>query len=470
MNKEINTNLVVIGGGPAGYSAAFRASDLGIKTILIEKNKVLGGVCLNEGCIPSKTLLHFAKFLQEYKEFMSLNIIFNTPKFDLKKLNIWKKNIIKNMNFGLDILARQRNVKIITGEVSFINENRIIVNNGLNTNCFINFKNIIIASGSRSIKLPNIKSSDKRVWYSTEALKIPFIPDRMLIVGGGIIGLEMATVYSSLGSIVDVIENSNSILPSVDVDITNFFIKTVQDRFNIMLKSSIQNINFLKDSILVTIKTENTIKKINYDIILVSIGRFPNTDSLKLNNTEVQLNEHKYIITDQQCRTNVSNIFAIGDVSGHPMLAHKGIYEGHIAAEVISGKNHFFDTKIIPNVCYTDPEIAWVGITEKEAENKNIQYSVSVFPWNISGRAHASNSSMGKTKLIFNKNTRQIIGGSIIGRNAGELLGEITLAIEMGCDVSDISLTMHAHPTLYESINSASKIFEGTVTDLLNIT
>jgi dihydrolipoamide dehydrogenase len=469
MNKEINTNLVVIGGGPAGYSAAFRASDLGIKTILIEKSKVLGGVCLNMGCIPSKTLLHFAKFLQEYQEFMDLNIFFNKIDFNLKNLKIWKNNIIKKMNNGLNILANKRNIKIIYGKASFINKNKIIVDNNTNKKFFINFKNVIIASGSKPIKLPYIKTSEKRVWYSTEALNIPFIPNRMLVIGGGIIGLEMATVYSSLGAKVDVIENSERILPSVDIDISSFFMQTIKEKFNLMLKTSIENINFRKDYILVEIRQKDIIKKMHYDVILVSIGRFPNTNSLKLNNTEVQLNERKYIITDQQCRTNISNIFAIGDVSGPPMLAHKGIYEGHISSEVIFGKNHFFDTKIIPNVCYTDPEVAWVGVTEQEAVEKNISYSTSIFPWNVLGRAHASNSSTGLTKLIFNKNTRQIIGGSVIGRNAGELLGEITLAIEMGCDVSDISLTMHAHPTLYESINSASKIFEGTITDLLNI-
>lgn len=470
MNKEIDTNLVVIGGGPAGYSAAFRAADLGIKTILIEKNKVLGGVCLNKGCIPSKTLLHFARFLQEYKEFIDLKIISEKIKINLINLQIWKNKIIKKMNNGLNLLACKRKIKIIYGKASFINENKIFISNKTNKNYCINFKNVIISTGSSPIKLPYIKTSDTRIWYSTDALKISFIPKRMLIIGGGIIGLEMATVYSSLGSIVDIIESSNAILPSVDSDISSFFIHTIKKKFNLMLQTSLQSINFLKDNILVKIKQNNVIKKIYYDVILVSIGRFPNTDSLKLNNTDVQLDERKYIITDQQCKTNISHIFAIGDVSGHPMLAHKGIHEGHISAEVISGKNHFFDTKIIPNICYTDPEVAWVGITEKIAKKKNISYSTSVFPWQTSGRAHASNSSSGITKLIFNKKTKQIIGGAIVGRNAGELLGEITLAIEMGCDVSDISLTIHAHPTLYESINSASKMFEGTITDLLNIT
>ncbi|CAL4320159.1 dihydrolipoyl dehydrogenase [Buchnera aphidicola] len=468
MNKKvINTNLAIIGGGPAGYSAAFRASDLGIKTILIEKKPVLGGVCLNVGCIPSKALLHFSKFLKEYDEFCDLEIFSHKLSFNLKKLNLWKKNIIRKMNHGLKILADKRQLKVIHGEASFINKKEIFIKHK-DSNINVQCKNIIIASGSTPIKLSSIDNENKNIWNSTDALKIPFIPRKMLIIGGGIIGLEMATVYSSLGAKIDIIENSDRILPSCDLDVSSFFINSINKKFNLLLDTYIEKIESLDSKFFVKTKKNGIYYENKYDVILVSIGRFPNTN-LNLTNVNIDLDKRGFIITDQQCRTNIKNIFAIGDVSGNPMLAHKGIYEGHIAAEVISGKNHFFDTNIIPNICYTDPEIAWVGMGEEEAIKNDIEYEKSIFPWSVSGRACVSNSSYGMTKLIFDKNTKKIIGGSIVGRNAGELLGEITLGIEMGCDVSDISLTIHAHPTLYESINSAAKISEGTITDLLNL-
>ncbi|NIH16650.1 MAG: dihydrolipoyl dehydrogenase [Buchnera aphidicola (Periphyllus lyropictus)] len=468
MNKFISTSLVVIGGGPAGYSAAFRASDLGIKTVLIEKNLVLGGVCLNVGCIPSKALLHFSKVLEEYKEFFKLDIFTNKPKFNINKIHSWKKDIILKMNSGLNILAKKRKVKVLHGKASFINKKKIKMLSSNNDSFEINFENAVIASGSSPIKFPCIKSNDKRIWYSTDALNIPFIPNKMLIIGGGVIGLEMATVYSALGSNVDVIENSSSIFPTLDIDVSSFFINSIKNKFNLILNACVENIDFSKKNLCVQIKIKDQLKKFKYDVILISIGRSPNVSSLNLHNIDLNLDRKNFILTDNQCRTNIKNIFSIGDVSGNPMLAHKGIYEGHLAAEVISGKNHYFDTTIIPNICYTDPEVAWVGITEKEAKLKNIEYLVSVFPWSALGRAAVSNSSVGMTKLIYNKTTKKIIGGSVVGRSAGELLGEISLAIEMGCDVTDISLTMHAHPTLYESINSASKIVDRTITDLLN--
>ncbi|NIH40957.1 MAG: dihydrolipoyl dehydrogenase [Buchnera aphidicola (Periphyllus aceris)] len=468
MNNIINTDLVVIGGGPAGYSAAFRASDLGVKTLIVEKYSVLGGVCLNVGCIPSKALLHFSKVLQEYREFLKLQVVTNKPEFNFKKIQSWKNNLIQKMNNSLNVLSKKRNVKIVKGIASFVNKNKIFVKSN-NKNLEINFKNVIIATGSSSIKLPCLNSHDKRIWYSSDAVNLPFIPNKMLIIGAGIIGLEMATIYSSLGSKVDIIENSDTILSSADLDISSFFIKSIQDKFNLMLNSCVENIKLNKNYITVKIKTDDFIKKINYDVILVSIGRFPNIHDLNLNNVGVQLDNKKFIIIDDQCRTNVPGIYSIGDVSGNPMLAHRGIYQGHIVAEVISGKNHYFDTKIIPNICYSDPEIAWVGLTEKDLIKNKIQYKSSTFPWIASGRACVSNSSKGITKLIFDKLTNKIVGGAIVGRTAGELLGELTLAIEMGCDLSDISLTMHAHPTLYESIQSSSKMIEGTMTDLLNV-
>ncbi|CAL4319922.1 dihydrolipoyl dehydrogenase [Buchnera aphidicola] len=467
MHKNLKTNLVVIGGGPAGYSAAFRASDLGLKTIIIEKNNFLGGVCLHKGCIPSKALLHIAKVLREFRDFSKLGIFKEKKFIDIKKIVLWKNNLIEKMSLGLKSLSDIRGIKVIIGNASFFDKNTLYVVSPDKKVFYIKFDSSIIATGSRPNQFPLVSKKNNNIWNSTDALKLSKIPKKLLIVGGGVIGLEMATIYQSFGSKVDIIENSSRLLPSVDSDISKLYFSFIKNKFNIYLSSFIKNIQVIKKGIKVLIKDDfKCIKKV-YDTVLLSIGRRPNIEGLNLEKIGINF-KNGFIKVDKQCKTNVSNIYAIGDVSGPPMLAHKGSYEAHIAAEVISGKNHYFDTSIIPMVAYTDPEIAWVGMTEKMAIKNNINYETASFPWSASGRALVTHSSSGITKLIFDKNTNKIIGGLIIGSNAGELLGEISLAIEMGCHVADISLTIHAHPTLYESISASSKIFERTITDLIN--
>ncbi|WP_367681673.1 dihydrolipoyl dehydrogenase [Buchnera aphidicola] len=466
MEKKIYTQVVVVGSGPAGYSAAFRCADLGLKTTLIEKYEVLGGVCLNVGCIPSKALLHISKVITESKELSESGVLFNKPIIDINKIRKWKERITGSLNIGLSSMAKYRNIKVIIGKAKFLNSKSLSVESK-KEKVIIMFENAIIATGSRAIKLPNFPYNDKRIWDSTDALNLQNIPNRLLIIGGGIIGLEMATVYSSLGSKIDIIDSGMRLLPVVDKDVIDIFVCAVNKKFNLMLNRVISKIELEKQGVVVT--TADNEEKNCYDAILVAIGRKPNYKDLNINSIGIEINELNFIKTDKQLRTNISNIFAIGDVIGQPMLAHKGIHEGHIAAEVIAGKKHFFMPKVIPCVAYTDPEIAWVGLTEQEAMKLKINYKKAVFPWSASGKAITSHAHIGLTKLIFDKETNRIIGGMIIGRNASELLSEISLAIEMGCDAEDISLTIHAHPTLYESIGLAAEVFQGTITDLMNI-
>lgn len=467
-SKKINTQIVIIGSGPSGYSAAFRCADLGLNTVLVEQYDALGGVCLNVGCIPSKYLLHIAKVIKDSRKLSELGISFSDFSIDLKKVQDSQKKIINDFSVGIESMARKRNVKVVIGHAEFLNTNSIIVKNCDNT-CVISFDKIVIATGSIAKKLSYIPYNDSRIWDSSKAVLIPDIPKRLLIIGGGIIGLEMATVYSSLGSKIDIIENSHEILSHLDRDVMNTFISSIQSDFNILLNSKVINIVSKPEGLLTYIKNDSNSEFSSlYDVVLVATGRIPNIDTLKISNTGVKINSHGFINVDKQFCTNISNIYAIGDVIGQPMLAHKGAHEGHIVAEVISGKNHYFDPYVIPCVAYTNPEIAWVGITEKEAIRNNISYEASLFSWKTLGRAVSSQCQNGVTKLIFNKKTNQIIGGFIVGVNAGELLGELSLAIEMGCDAEDLSLTIHAHPTLYESINLSSQIFQGTITDLIN--
>lgn len=469
MHQEIQSEVVVIGSGPAGYSAAFRCADLGLDTILIERHEQLGGVCLNVGCIPSKALLHIAKVIRDASELSETGIFFKKPIIDLKKINIWKKNVIKKLTSGLSSMGEKRNIRIIQGKALFSTDHSIFVENK-KSDFTIFFKSAIIATGSKPIKIPGFPNEDSGIWNSSDALSLKSIPNRFLIVGGGIIGLEMATIYSALGSKVDIVDRFNVFLPSVDKDITNIYVKNIEKKFNLLLNTHVKSIDKSKnDDFIVKIAEEN--KKENifyYDNVLVAIGRSPNINFLGLDKIGLKLNEFGFIEVDEQLKTNISHIYAIGDVIGFPMLAHKAIHQAHIAAEVISGKEHYFEPKVIPSVAYTDPEIAWVGISEKEAKNNNLDYEISLFPWSASGRANASNCHIGATKLIFDKITNKIIGGSIVGTNASELISEIALAIEMGCDAEDIALTIHPHPTLSESISSASEIFQGTITDLLN--
>ncbi|XBC43493.1 MAG: dihydrolipoyl dehydrogenase [Buchnera aphidicola (Meitanaphis flavogallis)] len=467
--KKIHTQVVVIGSGPSGYSSAFRCSDLGIDTILVERYTNLGGVCLNVGCIPSKSLLHIAKVIKESRNLSDLGVKFEEPKIDIDKICQWKNKVISNLNSGIKNLANKRNVKVIFGLAKFLNSNSILIE-GEKENIIVSFENIILAVGSHARKLSYVPHNDPRIWNSTSALSIPNIPNNLLIIGSGVIGLEIATIYSSLGSKVDIIDSSHDLLSHLDRDIINVFFNSISKDFNIILNSDISKITSHKEGLLVSIniKKDNIQENKLYDAILVSVGRIPNLHMLDIEKAGLNIDDNGCLKVDNKLRTNVPNIYAIGDITGQPMLAHKGIHQGHIVAEIISGKNHFFDPYVIPCILYTDPEIAWVGMTEKEAIKNNVKYEAAVFPWKALGRAISSNYSNGMTKLIFDSQTNKIVGGCIVGNNAGELLGEIGLAIEMGCDAEDIALTIHAHPTLYESINLSAQIFQGTVTDLIN--
>ncbi|PHM46407.1 dihydrolipoamide dehydrogenase [Xenorhabdus mauleonii] len=468
MSTEIKAQVVVLGAGPAGYSAAFRCADLGLDTVLVERYSTLGGVCLNVGCIPSKALLHVAKVIEEAKALAQHGIVFGEPQTDIDKIRLWKEKVISQLTGGLGGMAKGRKVNVVNGIGKFTGANTLVVE-GENGATTINFDNAIIAAGSRPIQLPFIPHDDPRVWDSTDALELKTVPGRLLVMGGGIIGLEMGTVYHALGSQIDVVEMFDQVIPAADKDIVKVFTKRVSKKFNLMLETKVTAVEAKEDGIYVTMEGKKApAEPQRYDAVLVAIGRVPNGKSLDAGKAGVEVDERGFINVDKQMRTNVPHIFAIGDIVGQPMLAHKGVHEGHVAAEVISGKKHYFDPKVIPSIAYTEPEVAWVGLTEKEAKEKGINYETATFPWAASGRAIASDCSDGMTKLIFDKETNRVIGGAIVGTNGGELLGEIGLAIEMGCDAEDIALTIHAHPTLYESIGMAAEIYEGSITDLPN--
>ncbi|KGQ31529.1 dihydrolipoamide dehydrogenase [Gallibacterium genomosp. 2] len=467
MNKEIKTQVVVLGAGPAGYSAAFRCADLGLETVIIERFSTLGGVCLNVGCIPSKALLHVAKVIEEAKSLAEHGIVFGEPKTDIEKIRGWKEKVISQLTGGLAGMAKMRKVQIVNGYGKFASANSIIVA-GEEGETKITFDNAIIAAGSRPIQLPFIPHDDPRVWDSTDALKLKEVPEKLLIMGGGIIGLEMGTVYHALGSQIDVVEMFDQVIPAADKDVVKIFTKRIEKKFNLLLETKVTAVEAKEDGIYVSMEGKGANETRRYDAVLVAIGRTPNGKLIDAQVAGVEVDERGFIRTDKQMRTNVPHIFAIGDIVGQPMLAHKGVHEGHVAAEVIAGQKHYFDPKVIPSIAYTEPEVAWVGKTEKECKAEGISYEVATFPWAASGRAIASDCSDGMTKLIFDKNTHRVIGGAIVGTNGGELLGEIGLAIEMGCDAEDLALTIHAHPTLHESVGLAAEVFEGTVTDLPN--
>ncbi|MDE1515184.1 MULTISPECIES: dihydrolipoyl dehydrogenase [Vibrio] len=468
MSKEIKTQVVVLGAGPAGYSAAFRSADLGLDTIIIERYNTLGGVCLNVGCIPSKALLHVAKVIEEAKALAEHGIVFGEPKTDIDKVRLWKEKVITQLTGGLAGMAKMRKVNVVNGYGKFTGPNTIEVQ-GEDGTTVVTFEHAIVAAGSRPIKLPFIPHEDPRIWDSTDALELKQVPGKLLIMGGGIIGLEMATVYHSLGSKIDVVEMFDQLIPAADKDMVKVYTKRIKDKFNLMLETKVTAVEAKEDGIYVSMEGKSApAQPERYDAVLVAIGRVPNGKLLDAEKAGLEVDERGFIHVDKQMRTNVAHIFAIGDIVGQPMLAHKGVHEGHVAAEVISGKKHYFDPKVIPSIAYTEPEVAWVGKTEKEAKAEGINYEVATFPWAASGRAIASDCADGMTKLIFDKETHRVIGGAIVGTNGGELLGEIGLAIEMGCDAEDIALTIHAHPTLHESVGLAAEVFEGTITDLPN--
>jgi dihydrolipoamide dehydrogenase len=465
--SEIKTQLVVLGAGPGGYSAAFRAADLGIDTVLVDARATLGGVCLNVGCIPSKALLHVAKVIKEAKHLSSHGVSFGEPEIDLDKVRGWKDSVVSQLTKGLSGMSKMRKVEHVQGFGKFTGSNTLEVTGDKGTTT-ITFENAIIAAGSEPVSLPFIPQDD-RVIDSTGALEMKDIPGKMLVLGGGIIGLEMGTVYHALGSKIDVVEFLDQLIPAADKDIVKVYNKTIKDTFNVMLQTKVTGVEAKKDGLYVSFEGKQApAEPVRYDKVLVAVGRKPNGLLMAADVAGVAVDERGFINVDKQMRTNVPHIFAIGDLVGQPMLAHKAVHEGHVAAEVISGMKHYFDPKCIPSVAYTEPELAWVGLTEKEAKEQGVNYETASFPWAASGRAIASDATDGLTKLIFDKDTHRVIGGAMVGTNAGEMLGEIGLAIEMGADAEDIALTIHAHPTLNESIGLAAEMYEGSITDLPN--
>ncbi|HGO5823321.1 TPA: dihydrolipoyl dehydrogenase [Mannheimia haemolytica] len=468
MSKEIKTQVVVLGAGPAGYSAAFRCADLGLETVIVERYSTLGGVCLNVGCIPSKALLHVAKVIEEAKNAVHNGVTFGEPTIDLDQVRAGKEAVVSKLTGGLAGMAKARKVTVVEGLAAFTGPNTLVARDRDGNPTTVTFDNAIIAAGSRPIQLPFIPHEDPRVWDSTDALKLKEVPKKLLIMGGGIIGLEMGTVYNALGSEVEVVEMFDQVIPAADKDIVAIYTKQIEKKFKLMLETKVTAVEAKDDGIYVSMEGKACNDTKRYDAVLVAIGRVPNGKLIDAGKAGVEVDERGFIRVDKQMRTNVPHIFAIGDIVGQPMLAHKGVHEGHVAAEVIAGQKHYFDPKVIPSIAYTEPEVAWVGKTEKECKQEGLNYEVAKFPWAASGRAIASECSEGMTKLIFDKDTHRVLGGAIVGSNGGELLGEIGLAIEMGCDAEDIALTIHAHPTLHESVGLAAEVFEGSITDLPN--
>jgi dihydrolipoamide dehydrogenase len=460
-------DVAVLGSGPGGYTAAFRAADLGKSVVLIERYTTIGGVCLNVGCIPSKALLHTAKVITDAEDTSSHGVAFSTPEIDLEKLRDWKSNkVVKKLTMGLAQMAKQREVDIQEGEGKFISPNEISITSKDGSTKIIKFESAIIAAGSQSTKIPNTPEDD-RIMDSTGALELKDIPEKLLIIGGGIIGLEMGTVYDALGSNVSIVELTDGLIQGCDRDIVRPLHKRMGKRFeHIWLGTKVTKLETKKEGILVHFEGSEAPAEALFDRVLVAVGRKPNGHSIDAIKAGVNVDDQGFIATDKQMRTNVNHIYAIGDIVGQPMLAHKATHEGKIAAEVIAGEKVEFQALTIPSVAYTDPEIAWAGVTEDEAQEKNIAIEKAVFPWAASGRAISTNRTEGITKLIFDKETNRIIGAAIVGTNAGELIAETVLSIEMGADANDIGLSIHPHPTLSESVAMASEIKEGTITDL----
>ena len=459
---DFDCDMLVLGSGPGGYSAAFRAADLGMKTILVERYPVLGGVCLNVGCIPSKALLHTAAVMDAASELAEHGIAFGDPKIDLDKLRAFKGKVVGKLTGGLASMAKMRKVTVVQGAGKFIGKNSIQVEGKK-----ISFANAIIAAGSQAATLPFLPE-DPRIVDSTGALELRSQPKKLLVIGGGIIGLEMGTVYSTLGARLDVVEMLDGLMLGADRDLVAVWQKFNADRFdNIMLKTKTAKVEATPKGIKVWFEGEKAPKEAQlYDMVLVSVGRTPNGKKIGAESAGVIVGERGFIQVDSQMRTNVANIYAIGDIAGNPMLAHKAVHEGHVAAEAAAGLKSHFDARVVPSVAYTDPEIAWVGVTEDEAKKAGSKIGVAKFPWAASGRAIANARDEGFTKLIFDAETHRIVGGAIVGTGAGDLISELALAVEMGADATDIGKTIHPHPTLGESVGMAAELFEGVCTDL----
>jgi len=463
---DIECQIVVIGAGPGGYSAAFRAADLDQNVVLIERYAELGGVCLNVGCIPSKALLHAAKVIDEASHAGDYGISFGAPKIELDKLRAYKEKVVKTLNAGLSGMAKQRKVTRVTGVAKFVSPNEVEVATADGAK-LVRFEKAIIAAGSQPVKLPGLRWDDPRVMDSTDALMLAEIPKRLLVIGGGIIGLEMACVYSALGSMVTVVEFMDQLMPGADPDLVRPLAQMLKARgVAVHLSTKVAKIEAGKDALQATFEGEKAPTNTSYDRVLVSVGRAPNGGKIDAGKAGVKVTERGFIAVDRQMRTNVPHIFAIGDLVGQPMLAHKATHEGKLAAEVAAGEKREWVARVIPSVAYTDPEIAWVGITETEAKAKGLKIGVGKFPWAASGRAIGIGRTEGFTKLIFDEATHRIVGAGIVGVHAGDLIAEAALAIEMGCEVEDIGHTIHPHPTLSESVGMAAEVFDGTITDL----
>ena len=471
---DVECRMLVLGSGPGGYSAAFRAADLGMKTVLVERYAQLGGVCLNVGCIPSKAFLHIAAVMDETKALSDHGIAFGAPQVDLDKLRSWKNKVVGKLTGGVAGMAKSRKVEVVRGVGQFLDAHHVEVEVTEGTGQaksgakkVVKFEQAIIAAGSQVVRLPFIPD-DPRVLDSTGALELASIPKRMLVIGGGIIGLEMGTVYSTLGSRLDVVEMLPGLMPGADRDLVRVWEKINKHRFDrIMLGTKTTAVEARPDALWVTFEGPNAPKDPQpYDAVLMSVGRAPNGKKIAADKAGVAVTDRGFIPVDNQMRTNVPHIFAIGDVVGQPMLAHKATHEGHVAAEAAAGEKSFFDARVIPSVAYTDPEIAWAGLTEDEAKEKGVKVEKSLFPWMASGRAIANGRDEGHTKLLFDATTHRIVGGGIVGTHAGDLIAELVLAIEMGADAVDIGRTIHPHPTLSESVGLAAEAFEGVCTDL----
>jgi dihydrolipoamide dehydrogenase len=463
---EADCDVLVIGAGPGGYSAAFRAADLGLKTMLVERYPSLGGVCLNVGCIPSKALLHAAKVIDDAEFFADHGIEFGKPKIDLKKLEAWKSDVVGKLTGGLQGLAKQRKVEVVTGPAQFIDDHHVSVDTA-DGERRISFRNGIIAAGSRPIAPPGFDLDHPRIMDSTDALELEEIPKRMLVVGGGIIGLEMASVYHALGSEITVVELADRLMAGADPDIVKPFRKIIDKRYaNIYLNTRVAGLEADDTGVEVQFEGDKAPSSDRFDRVLVSVGRRPNTDQLNLEATGVKLLDNGCIEADEQMRTRVPHLFAIGDLIGQPMLAHKAVHEGKVAAEVAAGEKSAFDARVIPSVAYTDPEVAWVGVTQEQAKAEGMDVEVASFPWAANGRSLSLGRDEGITKLIFERSSERVVGAGIVGPNAGDLIAEVGLAIEMGADMHDIGLTVHPHPTLSETVGMAAEAAAGTLTDL----
>jgi dihydrolipoamide dehydrogenase len=463
---DYHAEVLVLGSGPGGYTAAFRAADLGRKVVLVERYASLGGVCLNVGCIPSKALLHAAKVLSEAEEMSHFGLQFVRPQVELDKLRGWKDSVVGRLTKGLSGLAKQRKVQVVQGTGRFTGPHMLEVQTAEGAKR-VSFDYAIIAAGSQSARIPGFPYDDQRLMDSTGALELRDIPGRLLVIGGGIIGLEMATVYDALGSKVSVVEMLDGLMPGADRDIVKPLQRRIEKRYEaILLKTKVVKLESLPEGLRASFEGEGAPLPQVYDRVLLSVGRRPNGKAIDAQAAGVQVNERGYIAVNNQMRTNVPHIYAIGDIVGEPMLAHKATHEGKLAAEVIAGHKSAFDARTIPSVAYTDPEVAWMGLTETAAKAQGIEFEKAAFPWAASGRALATARDEGMTKLLFDKATHRLLGAGIVGPNAGELISETVLALEMGADAQDIGLTIHPHPTLSETVFFSAEIADGSITDL----